>query len=265
VTGKRIECFNFGVGAFSLVDMAALAQIVAEEYSPRIIIVGIEALNFTVPSSDPAGHDFANLAWTRYRLGRFTLEGWFYEHSYLYRHLGSVQKLVKMENSPTEMIRFTTEIYNTYRNGFYQLEGEPELDMSQPPDPNSDHRYHVAYFNFHSNYQILSEHLTALDEIIALNSPTTQVVLVEMPVPDTFFYYFDNGRQDYDLFISTVEGEVAGTPVPFWQTTNLQLFSYDLWHNYNHLTEAGAPIFSEWLGKRLGQAVSDGTIRFDDD
>lgn len=261
-TGQNIECFNFGVGAFSFVEIASLARIVAEDYSPKIIIIGVEALNFAFPSDDPGGHDFGELAWTQYRLGRFSVNGWLYEHSYLYRHLGSVRQLLTIEKSPSEMIFQTIGLYDTYRDGFFQLESPRDLDVSQPPDPASDHNYHVAYFNYHKNYRLLPEHLTALDQLLTLNNSSTQVVILEMPVPDTFFNYFDNGKQDYNLFINGVKDKVAGTPVPFFITSDLQPIPYNLWHNYNHLTEEGALVFSVWLGEKFGQAALDGTVRF---
>ena len=95
-----------------------------------------------------------------------------------------------------------------------------------------------------------------------MNNPSTQVVIVEMPVPPSFLYYFDNGEQDYDKFVETIEGSVADTNVLFFRTSNLILFPDSGWFNYNHLNAEGAPIFSEWLGRQVGQGVLMGTVHF---
>jgi hypothetical protein len=263
--GADIDCFNFGVGAFTVADIEALAKIVVLEHSPQLLIIGVESLNFTVPSIGPGGADFAELPWTQYKLGHFTSKGWLYEHSALYRHLGAIQQLITLQASPTEMRRQMAETNSSLHDGFYPMDRPGPFDISQPPDPNSDHPYHENYFGSLTNYQLLPEQLAALDQIVALNNASTQVILVEMPVPPTFYYYFGNGEQDYDRFIAAVDESVSGTTIPFWRTTDLALFPDSVWFNYNHLNATGAPIFSEWLGEQLGQAVTAGTVRFSAD
>ena len=261
-TGKNIECFNFGAGAFTTADSAALAQIVVQEHTPTLLILGIEALNLTIPSDIPGDVDLTELAWTQYKLGQFTIEGWLYEHAVLFRHMDAIRRLITLKTSPTEMRRITAETNNSLRDGFYPMDEPNRFDVSQLPDPHSDHPYHDNYFSSLTNYQLLPEQLAALDQVVALNSPTTQIVLVEMPVPPTFYNYFGNGEQDYDRFIEAVEQSVSGTTVPFWRTADLALFPDSLWFNYNHLNVVGAPIFSQWLGQQLGQAVIKGTVGF---
>lgn len=261
-TGKDIKCFNFGSGAFTLVDMADLAQIVVNEYSPGLLLIGIEALNFTVSAAEPGGADFSEIPWTQYKLGQFTIAGWLYEHSALYRHRDVIRQLLTLQTSPSEIRRFIMETDGAWRDGFFPLTGPGPFNVAQPPDPQSDHPYHENYFGSLTKFQLLPEHLAALDRVLALNSPATQVVIVEMPVPETFFYYFGNGEEDYNRFIDGVTQRVGGTAVPFWTTTDLQLFPDDLWFNYNHLNATGAPLFSEWLGSRLGQAALEGTVNF---
>jgi hypothetical protein len=262
VTGSEIECFNFGAGAFTLADMAALIQIVVREYSPRLIIVGVEALNFAVSSSEPAGADFAQLPWTKYKLGEFTIEGWLFEHSALYPRLGTIRHLLTLETTPSKLRSLTSEINKGWENGYFPLKGPNTFDVAQPPDPTSSHPYHENYFGSLTDFQPLAEHLSALDQILALNSPSTQVVIVEMPVARNFFHYFKHGKQDYQKFISVIEHGLSGTTVPFWQTTHLQMFQDEQWFNYNHLNESGAQILSRWLGNQFGHAVVKGTLRF---
>jgi hypothetical protein len=260
-SGKNIECFNFGVGAFTMADSAVLAQILVQEHAPKLIIIGVEALNFTVPADEPGEADLTELAWTKYKLGHFTIEGWLYEHSALYRHLDTIRQLITLQVSPTEMRRLTAEASYTH-DGFYPIDKPSPFDIDFPPDPNSEHPYPEHYFAALTDYQLLPEQLAALNKIVALNGSSTQVILVEMPVPPTFFYFFGNGEQDYRGFIEAVERAVSGTNVPFWRTTDLALLPAPLWFNYNHLNATGAPIFSQWLANRLEQAITEGTVRF---
>ena len=259
-TGKNIECFNFGAGAFTIADSSALAQIIGREHPPELLILGVEALSFAVPSDAPGDVDMTELPWTQYKLGHFTIIGWLYEHSQLVSHLGAISQLITLQTSPTEMRRQTIEGNQSLKDGYYPMEGPGPFDVSKAPDPTSDHPYHDNYFSSLSNFQLLSEHLEALDQIIDLNSPATQVVIVEMPVPKTFYVYFGNDEQDYQTFIETIEQKVAGTSVPFFRTTDLTLFPSDLWLNYNHLNARGAPIFSDWLGTQIGQAELNGDL-----
>jgi hypothetical protein len=259
-TGKDIECFNFGAGAFTIADSAALAQILIQEKPPKLLILGVEALSFAVPADASGDVDMTELPWTQYKLGRFSIIGWLYEHSRLVSRLGAISQLITLQTSPAEMRRQTLEANSALKEGFYPMEGPGPFDISEVPDPTSDHPYHENYFGSLSNFQLLPEHLEALDQIIGLNSVTTQVVIVEMPVPKTFYYYFGKDEQDYQTFVKTVEQHVSGTTVPFFRAEDLNLFPTDLWLNYNHLNARGAPIFSYWFGTQLGQAELNGDL-----
>lgn len=257
-----IECFNFGAGAFTLADLSALVQIVVRDYSPQVVIVGVEALNFAVPTNLSQGSNFVQLPWTAYQLGHFTFEGWLFENSALYPRLGTLRQLLTLETTPSALVLSAAALNRDWEDGYFPLKGPNAFDVAQPPDPNSDHPYHENYFGSLSDFQLLSEHLSALDRILALNDTSTQVIILEMPVARTFSYYFSRSERDYADFTSAVEQSATDTGVPFWRTTDLGFFEDELWFNYNHLNETGAQIFSQWLGNRLGTAVRNGTIQF---
>lgn len=83
-TGEPIACYNFGVGAFTVVGLSTLAALLIQEYSPQLFIVGVEALNFTVAANEQGDADLSRVPWAHYKLGDFNVEGWLYEHSALY-------------------------------------------------------------------------------------------------------------------------------------------------------------------------------------
>jgi hypothetical protein len=82
-----------------------------------------------------------------------------------------------------------------------------------------------------------------------------------MPVPDTYYYFFGNGKDDYQRFIDQVNHLAEANEVQFWQTSPLQLIPDDGWVDYTHMNTTGARAFSQWLGQRVGERVNQGTIR----
>lgn len=252
-TGEEITCYNFGVGAFSVMGSSLLAEILIREYSPQILIVGVEGLNFTVPRDEQGGTDLSRVPWARYQLGEFTLEGWLYQHTYLYRYLGVLGQLVSFEVDYKEVLQAAANERSVYEDGYSPLQGSGPLAVSEPPDPEIDHPYIEHYFAAHSPFLLLPENLEALDKILALDNAVTRIILVEMPVADTFHTFFGNGEDDYRMFIDTLHTKATAADVSFWRMDDLQALPYPAWFNYNHLNSDGAPVFSRWLGTKLGQ------------
>lgn len=265
-TGEEITCYNFGVGAFSAMGLSLLAEILIREYSPQHLIVGVESLNFTVPRDEQGGADLSRVPWVRYQLGEFTLEGWLYEHTHLYRYLGVLGQLVSSEVDYNVVLLAAADERSVYEDGYAPLQGSGPLAVSEPPDPVIDHPYIEHYFSAHSPFRILPENLEALDKILALDNAATCIILVEMPVADTFHTFFGNDEQDYRMFIDTLHTKATAMNVSFWRLDNMQMLPYHTWFNYNHLNSDGALIFSRWLGKMLAQEhLQNLGIRIDPD
>jgi hypothetical protein len=224
-----------------------------QEYAPKLLIVGIEALNFTVPREEQGISNLAKVPWVRYKLGEFVPKGWLYEQSYLYRYAGMLGQLVTFAAPYRNIIQAPSDSDQSLKDGYFPLEKPAAFDVSKPPNPVPQHSYTEHYFAALSDFQLWPENLEALDMILALNSETTRIVLVEMPVPDTFYTFFGRGEQDYMFFLDTISQKATAYDVPFWRIDDLNLLPSSVWFNYNHLNVKGAPIFSRWLGTRLGQ------------
>src|SRR5713101_2683636 len=69
-SGKRIRCFNFGVPGSLVSDVGALADVLGEDYRPRLLFYGVSFRDFLDIAKGPRLED---LAWVQYRLGTFTL------------------------------------------------------------------------------------------------------------------------------------------------------------------------------------------------
>jgi hypothetical protein len=254
-TGEEIDCFNFGVGAFTAEGLATLGQILVQEYKPRLLLVGLEALVMTVPLEEQGSANLSDTAWARYKLGEFTPEGWLYENVYFYRYLNTIGQYVTFKSNPNEvMVSAAGEIGGAV-DGFFPMEGTGPFNVSEPPNPDFDHPYIEHYFAAMDDFQLLPENLEALDRILALNSASTRVILIEMPVPETFHAFFQHGEQDTILFIDTISNKAAAQKIPFWRMPAVHELPASVWFNYNHLNSSGAPLFSRWLGQELAQSL----------
>jgi hypothetical protein len=251
-TGEALDCFNFGVGVLTAVDSATLSQILVKEYEPRLLLVGVQALNFTVSSKEQGSANLANTAWARYKMGGFVPKGWLYEQSHFYRHLGIFGQLASFTVNQQEVMQSVAGEVGGAQDGYYPMAGPGTFDVAEPPDPEMEHPYLEHYFAAMGSFQLLPENLTALEQILALGSPKTQIVVVEMPVPDTFHAFFAHGTEDYQLFVEIVEEKTAVKNIPFWRMTDLSQLPGPLWFNYNHLNADGTSVFSHWLGKQMG-------------
>lgn len=258
-TGNDINCFNFGIGASTVVSSAALAQILVNDYRPRLLIFGIDALNFTVPSDEGGAAALLETPWVRYKLGQLSFEGWLYDHSYLYRYSNTISQLIMSQTSYREISAGGPELLSD--DYFYPTEDQGPFDMATPPNPDSKHPYDEHYFAELGNFQLLPANLDALDQIADLQGETTQVLAIEMPVSDTYYYYFEHGELEYLDFIAVIRERLFHKKVQFVETNQLNLFSNDNWFNRNHLNEVGAGIFSRWFGQQLGTATQEITLQ----
>jgi hypothetical protein len=249
-SGEEISCFNFGVDALTPVAAGALAQILVETYQPQLLIFGTDARDFAIPEDSEETTVFMDNAWLQYRLGLFNLEGWLVDHSLLYRYRYRLADLVHLS---------TKQRIETFENkyGFEPL--DTVADVTVPPDSNND-AYHIQYYyRVLGNYSIQQENKDALAQILEEKAHTA-VVVVEMPVPDTYFNFFDTPTSDYQAFLDTLKAVTGDYQVLFLETTSQDLIPNDGWFDYSHVNNKGATLFSLWLGEQIGRSVVDGLI-----
>jgi hypothetical protein len=259
MTGQDIHCFNFGIDASSATSTAALVRIIVEDYHPRLLIVGTDPRDYGVPREDRDPAVILNTPWVAYRQGKFSLEGWLLDNSFLYRyrqHLGRLARF-QYEGTVWSETKLTNEILP---NGFTPL-SKVSTYINDPPDPEDDSFEATYYTRIYSSYQMLHENLEGLDSVLEYNESGIPVILVEMPVSDGLYYFFGNGESDYNRFLTRV-GELATMHrVPFWQTEPLDFIPDNGWVDYSHLNKTGAEIFSTWLGQQVGRAEHEGSIK----
>ena len=256
VTGRNIHCFNFGIDASSATSTAALAQILIEDYQPRLLIFGTDPRDYALPSEDRDPAVILETSWVQYRLGDFSLEGWLIEHSHFYRYRLHLSRLARLNFEGT--LRSSTKTtFEILPNGFTPF-SKVSTYINEPPEPGDD-SFEVTYYSkVYSPYQIYDENLVALERIMGYKE--TQVIVVEMPVSDGLYYFFGNGDKDYDRYISNVSELANRRHVPFWRTEPLDFIPDIGWMDYSHLNTTGAEILSTWLGQQVGNAENQGSI-----
>jgi hypothetical protein len=247
-SGESITCFNFGVDALTPVSAAALARILIDTYKPRLLIFGTDARDFAIPPDSEETKVIADTDWIRYRLGNFSLEGWLIDHSYLYRYRYSLARLLALSINRGEI-----PVTNQY--GFEPYDTIFPVDI--PPDPNDGSYAIQYYYRILGNYSVRFENREALQNILTNQGSGTTIVVVEMPVPEMYFHFFDDPSVDYARFIEVLRSVTADYHALLLETTSLDLIPNDGWMDYSHVNRKGAMIFSTWLGEQLGQQFSD--------
>lgn len=259
IAGKEIDCFNFGIDASSATSTAALVRILVEDYEPRLLIFGTDPRDYAIPSADQDPAVILGTPWIKYRQGYFSIDGWLLDHSYLYRYRPHLSRLMRLNFDDT--LRFRTKNnFEILSNGFTPLR-KVSTYINQPPVPDDD-SFEVKYYTrIYSSYTMLDENLEALERIMEYNGTTTEVIIVEMPVSDGLYYFFGNGRADYNRFVARVSKLAGQYDVPFWRTEPLDLIPDNGWRDYSHLNVAGAKMFSTWLGQQVGRLKGQGNIQ----
>ena len=251
ITGEDIHCFNFGIDASSATSTAAIARILVEDYKPRFLIFGTDARDYAVSIDDKDPAVILETDWVGYRQGEFSVSGWLTEHSYLYRYRQHLSRLMRFQLEDT-LLSQTVFPFEILPTGFTPFD-EIGTYINDPPEPGDD-TFSVRYFTeVYTAYQILDENLIALQEMLDLRDSNTEVVIIEMPVADGMYSFFGNGMEDYQRFVEQV-GEISGQAgVDFWLTEPLDMIPDDGWVDYNHVNRMGAQIFSNWVGRQIGQ------------
>lgn len=260
-TGRDIQCFNFGIDASSSVSTAVLADILIEDYHPRLLIFGTDARDYAVPREDRDTAVVLETPWVKYREGYFSLDGWLLESSYLYRYRQHLSRIARFDLEG--VLQSNTQLsYELTPDGFNPI-SKVATYINDPPDPMDDSYEVVYYRRIYSSYQMLEENLASLERIMEHRRSGTTVIVVEMPVSDGLYYFFGNGEADYNRFVTRVERRAVQHQVPFWRTEPLDSIPDDGWSDYGHLNVAGASIFSGWLGHKVGDMEKLGNIDSD--
>jgi hypothetical protein len=257
-TGQAIRCFSFGVDGLPTASAGALTRMLADDYQPNLLIYGTSAQDYSLSRHSQEAAAILDMPWLRYRLGEFSMQGWFYDHSCLCQYWETLGHLVRLE----KQYLLLTEQY-AWAQGNYGFGGREGVrtPVSVPPAVKAEEGPVRYLFELLSEYQMLPENLSGLEQVAAQNGKDVQVLIVEMPVPPAYLQFFTNGQRDYARFVDQVASIAESGAVPFLRTGLLQLVPDDGWWDYSHMNTKGAYAFSEWLGEQVGSAVVQGRLQ----
>jgi hypothetical protein len=239
IKGQDIRCFNFGIDSSSAASTHAIARIMLEDYHPRLLIIGTDARDYVVPQDALEIAVLMDAPWIKYRLGDFSLEGWLMDISYFYRYRQHLNRLLRFNYEGT-LLDASNHNESLLPNGYTTLE-MVSAHVNHPPDPNND------------SYEV--------EQTLASNKSDVQILVVEMPVSDGYYYFFGNGKDDQRQFVHAICTLAARYQVPFWQTGSMDLILDNEWADYGHVNRKGAEHFSSWLGSQVAQAEINRMLR----
>jgi hypothetical protein len=255
-TGQTLQCFNFGIDGLAAVGSGPMADILVQDYRPRVLIYGTDARDYTVPRQAEETTVVLDSPWVQYRLGKPNLSGWLLEHSYLYRYRDHLSRLARLDMKRT--------LRSQSRNRFTALGFLPitevAADVSIPPQPGMDVQNLEYLYSQLSDYEVRPENLAGLQQLLGLAGPDLVVIVVEMPVPPTYFQIFGHGRDDYARFTGEVSRLAQENGVPFWRVNPEFRAPVTDWNDYSHLNAHGARIFSQWLGRQVAEFVAPDSV-----
>lgn len=249
---QHVRCYNFGVVAMPAAAAGAVAPILVGDYQPNLLIYGTSAQDYAISRATEDATVIMDMPWLKYRLGQFSIQGWFFASSRTYQYRDTVGRLLRFQDRYLLLAGNYASAKDNY--GFVGKEAARQ-PVSVPPDPRSEETSDKYLYQLLSGYEMLPENLVGLEQVMALNGPNLQVLIVEMPRPPMSLYFFGDGERDQQRFIDQVHGMAESRGIPFWQTSQPPLIPQEGWWDYSHLNTVGARVFGEWLGEQVGNAV----------
>ena len=249
-TGKELACFNFGIAGLPASGVSVLTEILVQEYNPKLIIYGLHANSLVVGRDSEDTKIVIDTPWVRYKTGDFNVLGMLYEESYFVRYLQVSNRLMQFDREALENEngREPAQLL-----GFDPKSGQ-RIDPEIPPSRSNE--ADVKGFEKYFQYHIFPENILGLQNLAQLTDPDTRVIMVMMPVHNSFYAFFEYGEQDYLDIVNTIRAALTDTNTALVETGERVHLPDETWWDYSHLNRVGAEEFSYWLGEEIGNQLS---------
>lgn len=247
--GQSIDCFNAAAPGMTASDVAALSQIIVEDYRPDLLLYGATFPGFSAAAIGPG---LRHLPWIRYRLGHLDFEGFVTEHSHAYRYY-----LTYRHWRDAEQMRLLRRSFDFAANGFWPRPPRGvDLDAMVT-------RALEALPDLMKRHEIDESQVEAFTRLLRLGRQGVQILVVEIPGPVRFSRRL-TATPKYRAFLDRLQQETKRAATPFWQpwkTIPGDVVPEDGWVDFYHMNTIGAEAFSRWLGQRVADAVEQGELR----
>ncbi len=238
-TGRPLTCYNFGVNGFAAGESGLWARALVRRYGVHLLIFGHSARDYASRGGGPE-----RPAWLRYQLGEFAPAGWLIDRSAAARAYAAYRAWPR-HDFPARLAEREALAAGMTGLGFTPRDGR--LDASRVPGPAD----FPDVFEALAGYRIAGRDRAGLEALAALQAEGVQVILLEMPIPETYLTFLPDGEASYAIFTALADEVAAGSGAQAWRTRGVVDIPADGWRDYSHLNTTGAQALSAWLGERL--------------
>jgi hypothetical protein len=243
LTGENLKCFNFSLGTLTAGPAGKMARLLENRYHPRILVFGISARDFSRDFGE-LSRSFKDDPWVRYSLGELNIPGWLTENSFFFR----LASQLRSRFNPDYM-DFHTGLLRSIKPGGYLYREGNELSVDSASSI--------------PKYALYAEDLAGLDEVLAINSESVKLLVLEIPVyPGFLESYVENDRDNYfTLFREPIQERIAEAGVPF--ILSQEMVTRDIpdtdWNDILHLNFRGTDTFCRWFAQEAAAILSKET------
>ena len=246
-TGQPITCFNFGLDTLTFTGARNLTEILVRRYHPKLILFGVHFLYFTTSDADKFDLD---TDWARAQLGEPGLAGWLESNLISYRYALTAAQTPKDLNET----RILSAVFSPY--GYYPSDAivDPHNENRMKPQDDPDFFTVLDTLN-------LAGHRPALDALLATDTGSTQLAMVDVPLSPTTARALVHFGYDYQGYLDLIAQEARAHGVTFIPASPSGLIPDDGFQDEIHMNTSGASLFSGWLGQQVGRLAQQGAIQ----
>jgi hypothetical protein len=233
-SGAPVRCQNFGLGGMTTLSAEDVARMLIQRFHPRVLVFGTSELNYVSSGLDASHESIVSSPWLQYELGRRSFDGWLLENSQAYRfYLGTLG--MWFDGAPVN-----AEIQSDGHS--IQFAGHTGMSIPQQ----------VEYFRgLYKKPELSPSHVDGLRRMLALQSPQTRLVVLEMPIDPQYFQFNRGLAALYPQVRQILVSETAATGIPLWLTQWELEIPVDGWYDLIHLGRLGNATLSRMAAERL--------------
>ena len=266
-TGVDLNCYNFSVVGANVATTLRFSEIMIDRFDLDLIILGTNFLDYTEEQEYRWDKRFLENDWIAYQLGEWSLRGWLLSHSHAFRILTFVSYGAPNGLNFTKVEK-DIQKWNEQLTADGHGKSNTIFDLAEEVKPGAVNNFLDQFGDF----SLSSLNLTSLEAIIQLaQGQDIQILLVEMPYHPSLIEFTDESGDAHPeilrvkTFIQQVDEQLQiiadRNQVPYWKTSDLDIFPENGWHDRYHLNQVGSQVFSRWLAGKIAQAVDDGEIK----
>ena len=238
-----VQCFNFSLNGMSANGAGTLGRILAWRFRPEYLIYAADMRAFVETESTLSWRtEIIGSPWVQYQLGKWNLDSWLLDHSQFYAELMAFSFWAH----PLEEWLVRPSDLSSY-SGYEPIQDQKiDVRLGLTETEITGREIYTSL----QNYQLEEEETRGLEQFLDLPHET-QLILVEMPVHQSFFLYLGRGAEDRKTFINELEAFSTKNHVPLITSYGALDIPDKDWADRNHVTANGASIFSSWLAGQL--------------